>query len=181
MTKEDVTERLGFASGRLNELLTLNGGNLAGASASVRQQLMQEFLFHLIGATEVLAQLVNDARQMGIPFEDVSIRSVVAKLPQSDPLRGTLSDLHTNVRKHPFPLSPYTDEAYVYRALNYRHQVTHRRRNPFLFRVGSVPSASLMLDPRDISLGPSLRAAQDELLQMLKIISGCCSDAFVLL
>ena len=63
---EDVRERLSFAEKRLKELFALNGGNLAGADGSERQQLLQEFFFHLVGATEVLAQFVNEVRSLGI-------------------------------------------------------------------------------------------------------------------
>ena len=56
MKAEDVTERFSFARRRLDDLLTLNGGNLPGADGSERQQLLQEFFFHLIGSVDVLGQ-----------------------------------------------------------------------------------------------------------------------------
>jgi hypothetical protein len=57
LTAEDVRERLGFARRRKDELIVLNGGNLPSADPHHRQQLVQEFFFHLVGAIEVLAKL----------------------------------------------------------------------------------------------------------------------------
>jgi uncharacterized protein len=62
MNKEEIRTRIRFAEKRLQELLSLNDGNLPGANASERQQLTQEFFFHLVGATEEVAQLVNQTR-----------------------------------------------------------------------------------------------------------------------
>ena len=70
---EDVRERLRFAAVRRDDLLALNDGDFLGADADERQQLVQEFFFHLVGAIEVLAQLVNDARGLGLSVDDTSI------------------------------------------------------------------------------------------------------------
>ena len=180
---EDVRERLSFAEKRLKELFALNGGNLAGADGSGRQQLLQEFFFHLVGATEVLAQLVNEVRSLGIDPELVSFPSVVQQLLPTGPARPKLDSLHMRTRGQPLPSDPYSDEGYVFRILNYRHQVTHRRRNPFLFRVGSSPPVSLFLDPRDPSpnRAPSRKSAQEEMEYMMDLIRRKCEEVLALL
>lgn len=176
MTKDDVEERLQFAGRRLSELLSLNGGNLPGADGSERQQLVQEFFFHLVGATEVLAQLVNEKCGLGIDTEYVTVHSVSEKLPSTDSIKSKMASLHVRTRGQPLPAGPYGDDGYIFRILNYRHQVTHRRRNPFLFRKGSLPTASLLLDPRDANLGPSTKSAQDEMQYMFKFIQIRCNQ-----
>jgi hypothetical protein len=92
MTKGHVNDRLASAERRLNELLALNRGNLPGANASERQQLVQEFFFHLIGAIDVLAQVVNDARALGLDSEDVSVPAVVKRLSCSRADSGSCQD-----------------------------------------------------------------------------------------
>jgi len=185
MSKDEVFMRLRFAEKRLQELLSLNGGDLPGADASERQQLIMEFFFHLVGATEELAQVVNQIRGLSINPEDVGIQKVSKNLPPADPAQSKLKSLYANVRACPLPANPYTDEAYIYRVRNYRNQVSHRGSNPFLFRVGIgvvvSPAASLLLDPRRSDLGPSEKAAQDELQYMLKLIKNRCEEILALL
>lgn len=178
---DGVLERLAFAERRLQELLALNNGDLAGADSSFRQQLVQEFFFHLIGATELLAQLVNEFRGLGIDSEDVSIRKVSDSLPATDPVKVRLAALTVNTQRQPLPTDPYSDESYVYRIRNYRHQVTHRRRNPFLFRVGATTQASFLLDPRDPTRIPSTQSAQDELQHMFNLVKDRCEEILALL
>jgi len=67
----------------------------------------------------------------------------------TNPIKAKLELLYANPSRAPMPTDPYSDEGYLYRAYNYRHQVTHRRAVPWLFRVGSGPMASFILDPRD--------------------------------
>jgi hypothetical protein len=134
VTPEDVRERLGFAAARQLELLQLNGGDLVRADPRSRQQLVQEFFFHLIGAVEMLAQFVNESRNLGLDEEDATARSVAKELPAGDSLRIALEELYANTRL-PMPADPYSDEGIVYRAWNYRHQVTHRNRQPFQFNI----------------------------------------------
>jgi len=114
----------------MKDLLALNGGNLLGASAPDRDQLLMEFFFHVVGAVDLLAQLVNERRALGIPSEDVNVRSVVAALPPGDLVGSKLNALYQSPRQ-PFPSDPYNEEGYMYRVYNYRHQVTHRGTNPF--------------------------------------------------
>ena len=181
MKPEEVTERLSFAEKRLNELLALNKGDFAGADTSERRQLLQEFFFHLVGATEVLAQLLNEVRGLGMVSEDVSVPVVACKLSGTDPvIKRMLSSLHQKTRRQPLPSDPYSDEGYIFRILNYRHQVTHRRRNPFLFRMPGR-SASLYLDPRDPSGAPSEKSLQEEMKYMTKLIRDKCEGVMALL
>ena len=180
LKKDDVTVRLSFAERRLSDLLNLNGGNLAGGDALYRLQLLQEFFFHLTGATEVLAQFINEARKLGIDSEYVSPDKIARQLPQGDQLRAEVRSLYKNPRKKSIPPDPYSDEGYLYRVYNYRHQVTHRHRNPLHFQlpppVGVKGSAgvSLWIDPRDPNVGPSSKQAQDELSYMFNLIKEHC-------
>jgi len=178
---EGVRERLSFAEKRLDELLALNGGNLAGANGSERQQLLQEFFFHLVGATEVLLQLVNEVRGLGMDSESVFFHSVVGELPPIDPIRLRLNLLHVRTKGMPLPSKPYSDEGYVFRILNYRHQVTHRRRNPLLFRAGASPPVSFFLDPRGPNREPSSRSVQEEMEYMMDLMRRKCEEVLALL
>lgn len=130
MNQDLVRDRIDFARRRMKDLLALNGGNLLGASAPDRDQLLMEFFFHVVGAVDLLAQLVNERRALGIPSEDVNVRSVVAALPPGDLVGSKLNALYQSPRQ-PFPSDPYNEEGYMYRVYNYRHQVTHRGTNPF--------------------------------------------------
>ena len=179
---EDVDERLVFAKRRLIELLSLNHGNLQSADSSQRQQLMQEFFFHLVGATEVLAQLVNDTRALGVNSELVGVSGIGKKLPALDAVKPILGSLHVVVRLKPLPKDPYNDAGYIFRILNYRHQVTQRRRNPIFTKVGvgSAPADGtvyLLLDPRNLSLGPSAKSLQEDMRHMLELVKNQCENA----
>jgi hypothetical protein len=181
LKREDIFERLAFAERRLRELLRFNGGNLLGADASCRQQLVQEFFFHLVGATDVLAQFVNEVRGLGIDPEDVSIMRVSNALSAGDPVKSKLAALTARTQGRPLPPDPYSDNGYIFRIRNYRHQVTHRRKNPFLFRIGATPAASFLLDPRDPTQVPSARSVQDETQHVLNLIDERCEEILALL
>jgi hypothetical protein len=159
LTPEDVWERLDFARRRKDELLALNGGDLPGADPHDRQQLVQEFFFHLVGAIEVLVQLVNEARDLALDVEAVSVPKVCWRLSEADVLRAPLAALYANTRRDPMPGDPYSTEGLVYRIWNYRHQVTHRRRQPFLFKIGLGMA---------IDFGQGLRGRWRELKHRLK-------------
>jgi hypothetical protein len=181
LKREDISERLAFAERRLQELLRLNEGNLPGADASYRQQLVQEFFFHLVGATDVLAQFVNEVRGLGIDSEDVTTMRVSNALSASDPVKSKLAALTVRTQGRPLPPDPYSDNGYIFRIRNYRHQVTHRRRNPFFFRMGATPAASFLLDPRDPTGVPSGRSVQDETRRMFNLIDQGCEEILALL
>lgn len=180
MSDDDVRERLSFALRRLQELLNLAGGDLAGANGSDRQQLVQEFFFHLVGATEVLAQLVNEVRGIELDSEAVTVWKVSAKLPEGDAVKSNLEGLYERTRGLPVPKDPYDETGYIFRILNYRHQVTHRRRNPFNFTV-PTRETRLMLDPRMEKPDPSKKTAQDELNHMFRLIKRRCMKVLELL
>jgi len=176
MKEEDVIEKIRFAELRLANFLQLNHGDIAGANSSERQQLLQEFFFHLVGVTEVLAQLVNEKRGLGLNSEEVSIPAVLRKLPSTDSIKTPLNLLYIKTMRQSLPKDPYSDSGYLFRILNYRHQVTHRRRNPFLFRMGSMPPASFILDPRDENSEASKKSVQEEMQYMFKLIKTKCED-----
>jgi hypothetical protein len=55
MVPESVHQKLGFARARLADLEALIADNRLAADPDTRQQLTQEFFFHVVGATEYLA------------------------------------------------------------------------------------------------------------------------------
>lgn len=159
----------------------------------------------------MLAQFVNEARDLGLDVEDASAAAVIHALPQGDVLRAALAALYANTRRaKAAPSDPYSDEGVIYRIWNYRHQVTHRRRQPFQFNVGigtaidfgpglrgrwrefrhrpnpdptRPPSAArTILDPRQPPgvRTASMHAVPDELERMLELVSTRCEAALAL-
>lgn len=180
---DHILQRLDFAEKRMIELLRLNGGNLVAANESYRQQLVQEFFFHLVGAIDMLAQFVNEKRGLGIDLETVTTSRVVNQIPATDVLKVKLGALYTNTRSHPLPLNPYSDDGYLFRIYNYRNQVAHRGRNPWNFvMTGSQPaSITLQLDPRGPNRVGSTKTVQDELRYMLDLVRNRCREVLDLL
>jgi hypothetical protein len=133
---DDVHARLGYARTRIDDLLALNRGDLIGADGHDRQRLTQEVFFHLVGAIEVFAQLVNERRSLGKATEDVTISQLAAWLPPTDPLIAHVNGLYANPKRSALTSDPYSGDGLMYRVWNYRHQVTHRRANPFLIKLG---------------------------------------------
>jgi len=82
-----VYNRILFAERRLEDLTRLNNGDLAGANPVDRQQLIQKFFFHLVGAIDFLAQDINIQKDLGIPPENVNARVVFQKLKENDPIK----------------------------------------------------------------------------------------------
>jgi hypothetical protein len=142
-----VEDRLFVAEKRLRELEALNGGSLAGASHRDRQALVQEFFFHLTGAIEFLAQEINLKKSLGLLEHQVTPKSVAELLDAADPIRKVLLELHPDT-KGQLPADPYSEDGSHFRIIVFRNFVTHIRHNPFFFRLGSFPAASLRLDPR---------------------------------
>lgn len=170
---DDVEERFNFAKTRSEELFSLNSGDIAGADGHYRQQLVQEFFFHLLGALDLFAQYVNEQRSMSFDQDQVSIGQIHDKFRATDPLDAAIRALYANPKRTVMPADPYGDDGYLYRAYNYRHQVTHRRRNPFLFRAGNPHLASFIIDPRlPVGNGPnhSIKTYDEEMQAMYKII-----------
>jgi hypothetical protein len=174
-------QRLDFAEKRLHELVSLNDGDLPGADVDSRQQLIQEFFFHLIGAIEFTAQLVNDKLHLVNDPEKVSIGSVSRGLQPGNPLKPKLSALYAYTKGAPLPADPYSDDGYIFRLWNYRHQVAHRGGNAFYFRIGSEPRTSLFLDPRHTDIGPSEKSAQEELYKIFQLVKSGCGEVLGIL
>lgn len=175
-TVEAVNDRLFFAKRRLRELKRLNNGDIAGANPKDRQQLIQEFFFHLVGAIEFLAQLINNSLKLLIPMKNVNARNVYDHLSSNDPIKPLLGELYPKTRGRQLPSNPYSDEGSHFRILVLRHWVCHYGNNPFFFRIGSTPESSLFLDPRDRSLNGSQRHAIDELNHFWKLVNSKCQQ-----
>lgn len=149
MKQEAILQKLEFARRRRSDMQALNSGNFPSAPALEKHQLAQEFFFHLLGAVELTAQFTNEVLRLGIDLDRVTANNVIKKLAGQSAVYSALSDLYANPRKSPMPADPYSPDGLVYRAYNYRHQVTHRGMNPFINRVGSSPEVSFVLDPRE--------------------------------
>jgi hypothetical protein len=136
MVPESVNQKLRFAQACLADLKALIEDNRLAADPDARHQLTQEFFFHAVGATEYLAQLVNERCSLPLGAEDVAVYKVARELEKrdpSDPLLVPLSGLSADTRKTAFPADPYSEEGLVYRTINYRNEVAHRNTNPGMF------------------------------------------------
>jgi hypothetical protein len=180
LTEGEVLQKLSFAGRRLRDMRTLNFGQFAEAPAEEKCQLGEEFFFHLIGAVELTAQFVNVACNLGLAADCVTMSEVIKRLTQAPELKATLSALHASPWRDPMPSDPYSPAGLVYRAYNYRHQVTHRQTNPYVFRVGGLPEVSFELDPRESEVTPSALSLWDEMDAMFSIVSSGCSRAMSL-
>jgi len=182
MVKESVISKLQFASRRLNDLKGLTANNRLSSDSDRRQQIVQEFFFHAVGATEYLAQLINEHRSLGIPPEEVRVHFVAKILNSSDSLRSPLNALSKDTRNKPLPQDPYSDEGLIYRIINYRNEVVHRNTNPFHFVLSEGPKvAYFWLDPRDHSIGKSKDKVDVDLTNMFKVINKRCHQLLKLL
>ena len=180
-TPDAVNDRLFFAIRRLRDLGELNNGDLAGAQYRDKQQLIQEFFFHLVGAVEFLAQVVNTSRVLGIDVEEVSVPTVCRSLPEGDSTRELLEQLHPKTRGEPPPIDPYSDEGSHFRILVLRNRVCHHNHNPFHYRLvfGVGPnerSTHLSIDPRYPELGASEKTAIDELNHFWRSVNDKCQQ-----
>lgn len=171
-----VNDRLFFAGRRLSELEKLNNGDIAGADTLNRQQLIQEFFFHLVGAIELLAQIVNISKNLGIDIDEVSVGTVRKNLPEESQVGKLLGQLHPPTRGISVPANPYSEDGCHFRIIAFRNYVCHKGHNPFFFRVGSTPRSSLLIDPRNRDLGGSQIPAIDELKHFWKLINDKCQQ-----
>ena len=177
--KRCVRNRLIFAKQRLADLKKLGGEeeDLGPVSETERQQPMQEFFFHLVGAIEFLAQTVNDTRKLIIDEEDVSPSTICRKLSDGDPIKEILSKLHPQTRGKRLPQDQYSDDASHFRIILLRNRVCHHGRNPFHFRRGSEPPCSLFLDPRDRQEKEgSCKPAIEELSHFWELVNYKCEQ-----
>ena len=123
-----------------------------GAAPEERQQLIQEFFCHLLGATEFLAQVVNTSMSLGIDMERVTINRICKGLNEqdpNDPIKTLLENLHPPTYNQSLPSDPYSHEGRHYRIVVYKNRVCHPGNNPFCFRVYSglpneLPPTSLV-------------------------------------
>jgi hypothetical protein len=176
----EVDAKLAFAEQRMDELLALNGGDIPGAQADDRDRQIAEFFFHLVSATEVLAQYVNEHEGLGLAVHQVSVRGVSEALGASSPAGTTLGSLYVNIGRTPFPADPYTDDALVYRMILYRNHMTHHRRAPVEFTM-PARTAHLHVDPVEPSRGPSRDTLDVELPRMLALVRTRCTRVLSLM
>ena len=185
MIPESVHQKLGFARARLADLEALIADNRLAADPDARQQLTQEFFFHVVGATEYLAQLVNELRSLQLQSDNVAVHKVVKELEKrdpSDPLLVPLRGLSADVRKTPLPVDPYSEEGLIYRTINYRNEVVHRNTNPFHFVLSAGPkTAFFWLDPRDRGRGQSTRPVDADLSSMFSVVDQRCRIVLAIL
>ena len=176
-----VEDRLLFAEHRMNDLRSLNNGDLGGATPRERQQLIQEFFFHLVGAIDFLAQEVNMARGLGLNAEDVSPSKVRQALADTDPIQELIAQLHPYTRQKPLPSNPYSEEGSHFRIMLLRNFVSHIKNNPFLFYATVEPPtpASLILDPRldPNNRQPSKYLVFDEMTIFHDLVTAKCQRA----
>ena len=86
-----VRDRLSFAGRRLEGLKELSDHGGMFTELLERQQLVQEFFFHLVGAVDFLAQVVNTRRGIGLDVEDVEMWKVCQAVQDADPIKALLS------------------------------------------------------------------------------------------
>ena len=185
MDEKSVIDRLTFAKRRLTDIegLARNGEDLGGADLGERQQLIQEFFFHIVGAIEFLAQLVNTSRDLGIAVEEVSVPKVCGEIDNGD-IKKILEELHPKTRGELLPPDPYSEDGCHFRILRYRNRVCHHGHNPFHFYLGSSnlkPSTSLYLDPINQSLGSSDKSAIEELNRFYDLVKYKCQQILAML
>jgi hypothetical protein len=178
MVPESVHQKLRFARLRLADLEALIAENRLASDLDARHQLTQEFFFHVVGATEYLAQLVNERRSLQLRSEDVAVHRVAEELEKRNPsdlLLGPLKGLAANTRKTVLPADPYSEEGLIYRTINYRNEVVHRNANPFHFELHAGPKiAFFWLDPRIPDCGQSTRPVDEDLLGMFAVVDQRC-------
>jgi hypothetical protein len=174
--RRGVRNRLLFAKRRLDDLGKLGGGDFGIVSEIERQQPIQEFFFHLVGAIEFLAQTINDTRNLFKNEEDVTPHAICKELQNGDPMKTVLSQLHPKTRGRPLPKNPYSEEGALFRIILLRNRVCHHGRNPFHFRRGSEPPCSLFLDPRDRNDKGSCRPAIEELTLFWQLVNDKCEE-----
>jgi hypothetical protein len=185
MVPESVYQKLSFARARLADLEALIADNRLAADPNARHQLTQGFFFHVVGATEYLAQLVNERRSLQLRSEDVAVHKVAQEIEKRDPLDPLLvplKSLSADTRKKVLPLDPYSEEGLIYRTINYRNEVVHRNINRFHFVLSAGPKiAFFWLDPRDPGHGQSTRPVNADLSSMFSVVDQQCRIVLAIL
>ena len=169
MDRNQVEARLAFAEIRMLELLSLSSGDLAGASGLARDQLVQEFFFHLVGAIEFLAQYLNETLSLGIPPSRLNAQTLMGNCKLPAVVRDDFKELCSS-RQASCPTDDSLYRELVDRIWFYRHQVTHRGRNPFTFKV-SLPSgdrqATFSLEQNSVNV----KTVQEDMQEMLDYVT----------
>jgi hypothetical protein len=122
--------------------------------------------FHVVGAREVLSLLITEKRGLSLDPEMPSIGQVAKLLSSTDPIYSLVRELTVDPRREPFPSDPYSDSAYIYRAILYRNQTGHRHRTPLHHELQDLHGSKklyLYLDPRNPDAGHSKVEAIPEL------------------
>ena len=176
-----VIDCLKFAHRRLQDLDGLGDEGLK-AKPLERQQLIQEFLFHLVASIQFLAQDVNQLRGLSIAPLDVTPVVVCRKLQNGDSVKDLLLDLHPKTRNKSLPAKPYSVQGMHFRIIITRNYVCHVGTTPFLFRQGgNGPAVSLFLDLREHLPKASSKPAIGELQEFLKLVDAKCKRILTLL
>jgi hypothetical protein len=185
MVPESVHQKLGFARARLVDLNALIAANRLVPDPDARHQLTQEFFFHVVGATEYLAQLVNERRSLQLRSDNVAVHKVAKEIQKrrpSDPLLLPLKGLSADTRNTVLPADPYSEEGLIYRTINYRNEIVHRNTNPFHFVLSAGPKVAFFwLDPRDPSRGQSGRPVDVDLSNMFSVVEQRCRTVLAIL
>ena len=185
MIPETVSQKLDFAKNRLRDLKNLIANNQLASDPKVRHQITQEFFFHLLGATEYLAQLINERRGIGIISDEVALYKVVKKLELQDPADAVipyLQSLCANTKREPFPDDPYSEKGLIYRIINYRNEIVHRNMNPFHFVMSEGPKVAFFwLDPRNHARGYSKCTVYEDLSNMYSLVDQKCCNTLAIL
>ena len=183
MVPESVHQKLRFARARLGDLKALIEANRLAPDPDARHQLTQEFFFHIVGATEYLAQLVNERRFLRLRSEDVVVHKVAKEIEKrnpSDPLLLSLKGLTADTRKTVLPADPNSEEGLIYRAINYRNEIVHRNTNPFHFVLSAGSKVAFFwLDPRDPGRGQSDHPVDVDLSNMFSVVEQRCRTVLV--
>ncbi len=182
---DTVRQKLRFAERRLADLVGLVRAGTMPSDVDGRQQAVQEFFFHLSGAMDFMAQVVNSEQALGIADDDVSIGRVCVKLRASTAsatLVAAMEGLNIKVHKTPLPPDPYSDDGLMFRVVNYRNEVVHRDANPFNFVISSTgKTAYLTLDPRHRPAVPHVASRVPivaDLHSMIEVVTQRCDEVF---
>ncbi len=182
---KQIKDRLSFAKRRLKELVKINKKyeDLSRTKDIYKQQLIQEFFFHLVGAIEFLAQLVNTSKNLGIDIEDVNVVRVCNRLSNGDQIRVLLEKLHPKTRGRDLAQDPYSEEGSHFRIILMRNIVCHHAPAGFsiLVIVPGPPKTRLYIDPRYPNKGGSEKLVIDELNEFWDLVYDKCQKVLKLL
>jgi hypothetical protein len=182
---ETVNQKLEFAKNRLTAFEALISNNELSTDPNVRPKIIQEFFFHLHGATEYLAQLVNERLSLGLNSDHLALHKIVKKLSKQGKSNSLVSELQclcADTKRNPLPQTAYSNSGLIYRMVNYRNEVVHKAMNPFHFVLSEPNTAYFWLDPRrNHSLGKSEEVVDVELKAMYELVKTKCQKSLTIL